>query len=127
MFGLSKKVTPFANEIVQDAAIRYVREIVSVAPVDTGLTVSSWKVGLNYTPTGTRLFVPGKLGSTATANRAAVLGVLIPRIKARVTGQTISIVNETPYLQYINKGEYQAQVSAAFKNATVNLRQKKLL
>lgn len=127
MFGLSKRVTLFANEIVQDAAIRYVNEIVSVAPVDTGLTVSSWKVGLNYVPTGTRIFVPGKLGSTAAANRSAVLGVLIPRIKARVTGQTISIVNETPYLQYINKGEYEQRVSVAFKNATANLRQKKLL
>jgi hypothetical protein len=56
-----------------------------------------------------------------------VLGILIPRIKARVTGQTISIVNETPYLQYINKGEYEQRVNVAFKNATVNLRQKKLL
>ncbi len=71
------------------AATAFVTEVIDGAPVDTGLTVASWKIGLNYSPQGTRNFAPGKLGSTAAANRAAVKADVLPLIDDRQSGQTI--------------------------------------
>jgi hypothetical protein len=117
MLGLSKRVTENANEIVKAADTDFITEVIDRAPVDTGLTVSSWKVGLNYKPVGTRLFVPGKLGSTATANREAVKSVVLPTISKRITGETIFFANQTPYLTFINGGEYEQAIDSAYKRA----------
>ncbi len=127
ILGLSKRITPNANEMTKAAARAFVNDVIDAAPVDTGLLVSSWKVGRNYRPRGTRVFAPGKLGSTAAANRAAVREVLHKQIDQRVTGETLSIVNETPYASYVNKGEYEQYIEQALKRATDAVRQRKIL
>ena len=127
ILGLSKKLHVNANLMTQDAARAFANEVIDRAPVDTGLLVSSWKVGLNYQPRGTRIFSPGELGSTAAANKAAVREVLLARIAQRVTGQTISFTNSTPYLEYVNKGEYEQVIKAALMRAKDAVKQRKLL
>lgn len=124
---LSKNIEPNANEMTKAAAKAFVTEVIDAAPVDTGRTVSSWKVGLNYQPRGSRLFVPGKLGSTAAANRAAVKADVYPQIERRVTGQTISIVNDTPYLLFINDGDYKKFIDSGLKRAIDAVKQRKIL
>lgn len=124
---LRRDIHENANELVKEAARTFAEDVVDSAPVDTGLTVSSWKVGLNYHPTGTRIFAPGKLGSTAEANRRAVKAVLLERINQRVTGQTLTFVNDTPYIQYINDGEYMRYIDTAMARAMESVRQRKLL
>ena len=113
MFGLSKRIEPNANRMVQDAAAAFLEEVVARTPVDTGQAVSSWKVGLNYQPRGTRTFSPGAKGSTASANRSAVLSSELPKIRNRRTGQTISVVNTAEYIERLNNGS-SAQAPAGF-------------
>ncbi len=127
ILGLSKRITENANEITKELSKEFITSVIDATPVDVGQLVSSWKVGLNYRPSGTRLFVPGKAGSTAGANRAAVLSVVLPTIERRVTGQTISFVNDTPYLQYVNKGDYQQIIDVAYQRARDKVKARKLL
>lgn len=124
---LSKRIEPNANEITKVAARAFINEVVDGAPVDTGLTVSSWKVGLNYKPVGTRLFSPGMKGSTSQANKDAVKAAILPTIDKRVTGQTISFTNSTPYLQYINGGDYQRFIDSALDRAKDAVKSRKIL
>lgn len=127
MLGLSKRITANANQMTKDAARAFIDSVVDDTPVDTGLMVSSWKVGLNYQPSGTRIFAPGKLGSTASTNREAVKAAIYPYIDRRVTGQTISFTNDTPYLQYVNDGDYARYVTKARQRAYDAAKQRKLL
>lgn len=124
---LSRNIEPNANEMTKAAARAFLNDIIDAAPVDTGQLVSSWKVGLNYHPKGTRIFVPGKLGSTAAANREAVRQVVLDRVNERVTGQTINIVNDTPYLMHVNDGAYEDYIDAALRSAMEAVRQRKIL
>lgn len=123
---LRRDIVENANELTKQAARTFIEDVIDSAPVDTGLTVSSWKVGLNYRPSGTRLFSPGKLGSTAEANRRAVKAVVLERINQRVTGQTISFANDTPYVQYINDGDYKRYIESAMARAMDSVKQRKL-
>jgi len=124
---LSKRIEPNANEITKAAGKAFINEVVDGAPVDTGLTVSSWKVGLNYKPVGTRIFAPGVKGSTAQANRDAVKAAVFATIDKRVTGQTMSFTNSTPYLKYINGGDYQRYIDSALDRAKDAVRSRKIL
>ena len=126
ILGLKANLERNANEIVKAAARAYVTEVIDASPVDTGRMVSSWKVGLNYSPRGTRLFSAGVKGSTAEANRTAVKAAVLPTIDARVTGQTIYIANDTYYLKFVNGGEYERFVKSALDRATSAARQRKL-
>lgn len=131
MFGLANKIEKNANEKVKDAAKAFLTTVVEMTPVDTGQAVSSWKVGLNYKPRGTRVFAEGTDGSTASANRSAVLALELPKIAARVTGQTISVVNTAPYIQRLNNGTSRKApagfIDTAYLNATLAIRKRKLL
>lgn len=131
MFGLSKKSVTNANEMVKDAAKAFLTEVVNRTPVDTAQAVSSWKVGLNYKPRGTRNLIPGLKGSTAGAARSAVLASELPKIEKRVTGQTISVVNTTDYIEELNSGSSKQApagfIDAARVAATVAIRRRKVL
>jgi len=101
---IQKGIVENAAEKVKLAAKAYLTEVVNGTPADTGQAISSWKVGLNYQPRGVRTLVKGKAGSTRAANISAVLNIELPKIEARVTGQTIYIVNTTPYISLLNAG-----------------------
>lgn len=131
MFGLSKRIEQNANLKVKDAAKAFLTTVVEMTPVDTGQAVSSWKVGLNYKPRGTRIFSEGTSGSTASANRSAVLAQELPKISARVTGQTISVVNTAPYIQRLNNGSSKKApagfIDSAYQSATIEVRKRRIL
>lgn len=101
---LQGKIVEGANEKVKLAAKAYLTEVVNGTPADTGQAISSWKVGLNYSPVGERTFVKGEKGSSRGANISAVLSMELPKIDRRVTGQTIYIVNTTSYIGLLNAG-----------------------
>lgn len=124
---LRRDIEPNANEMTKAAARAFVNKVIDATPVDTGRLVSSWKVGLNYKPTGTRIFSPGKLGSTAAANREAARAAAMQQINRRETGQTISIVNDTPYMVYVNDGEFKKYVDQALLAAIDAVKQRKLI
>lgn len=131
IFNLSKRIEPNANKKVKDAATAFLTTVVNQTPVDTGQAVSSWKVGLNYRPTGTRVFAKGDKGSTAGANRSAVLSQELPKIAKRITGQTISVVNTVDYIQKLNAGgSKQAPagfIDTAFQSASIAARRQRIL
>lgn len=131
MFDLSKRVEPNANQIVKDAAKAFLTSVVEKTPVDTGQAVSSWKVGLNYQPSGPRLFSPGSKGSTAGANRSAALGEGLPTIEKRKTGQNINIVNTVEYISRLNAGSSRQApagfIESAFQMATIAARRGRIL
>jgi hypothetical protein len=127
ILNVSKRLEANANEIVKDAAKAFIVEVVNNAPVDTGQLVSSWKVGLNYHPRGVRTFEPGIKGSTAEFNRAAVLDDTYSIIDRRQTGQTITFVNHTPYLEYVNNGEYDRFVISALDRVKNRPKQRKII
>ena len=101
---LQKNIVEGANEKVKRAAKAYLTEVVRGTPADTGKAISSWKVGLNYSPRGERTFAKGKAGSTRAANISAVLNLELPKIDGRQTGQTVYIVNTTSYIGLLNAG-----------------------
>jgi HK97 gp10 family phage protein len=131
IFKLANRIEPNANEMVKDAAKAFLTTVVNMTPVDEGTAVSSWKVGLNYKPQGTRVFAKGSKGSTAGANRAAVLADTLPKIEKRVTGITISIVNTAPHIAYLNSGSSRQApagfIEAAYQQSYIAIRRRKVL
>ncbi len=113
MLKLGRRIEDNANKKTQLAAREFLTTVVNETPADKGQAISSWKVGLNYQPRGTRLFVEGTKGSTAASNRAAVLSAELPKIEQRVTGMTIYIVNTAPYITLLNQGRSN-QAQAGF-------------
>lgn len=101
---IQRNIVDGANEKVKRAAKAYLTEVVQGTPADTGQAISSWKVGLNYSPRGTRTFSEGSKGSTRAVNISAVLNFELPKIEGRQTGQTIYIVNTTSYIGLLNAG-----------------------
>ena len=101
---IQRNIVDGANEKVKRAAKAYLTEVVQGTPADTGQAISSWKVGLNYSPRGTRTFSKGAKGSTRAVNISAVLNFELPKIDSRQTGQTIYIVNTTSYIGLLNAG-----------------------
>lgn len=101
---IQKGIVENAAEKVKLASQAYFTEVVQGTPADTGQAISSWKIGLNYVPRGTRTFVPGKAGSTRFPNISATLSAELPKISRRVTGQTVYIVNTTDYISFLNEG-----------------------
>lgn len=117
MYGLSKRVDSNCNELVKDAARKFFTTVVERTPVDTGLAISNWRVGLNYTPYGfSGPYVVGVQGSSKGANIASVLSRYLPTIEQRRTGQTISIVNTAPHIEKLNQG-HSSQAPAGFIEA----------
>lgn len=122
MLGLSSRIVPYANEVVRAVGEEFLTTVVNETPVDEGDAVSSWKVGLNYTPVGERdAFTRGKKGSTAASNRNAVLSKELPKIRKRVTGQTISIVNTSPYIEMLENGSSKQAPAGFIARARVRM------
>jgi hypothetical protein len=116
-FGLSKRIAADGEERVRNAARIFLQELVAVTPVDKGWAVSNWRIGVNYMPTNIRpAFSPGRKGSTATANRAAVLANELPKLDKYKTGRTINVVNNAPHILKLNDG-YSGQAKAGFIQA----------
>lgn len=119
MFGLSRNVVSNANDIVKGAARSFMKRVIDETPVDTGKAVSNWKVGLGYEPHGIeQSAVPGKGGSTAAPNRERAYLLASTRISARVTGQTIYVVNNAEYIDRLNNG-YSDQAPGGFIDQAV--------
>lgn len=120
MFGLSNRVGFNANQIVKDVAAKCVAELIDRTPIDKGRAVSNWRVGLNYEPRGEiDAHLPGHLGSTSGVNRSTTKSIALSHISARVTGQTIYIVNNVRYMVYLNQG-WSDQAPAGFVDHAVH-------
>lgn len=102
-----------ANEKVKNASRGFLTTVVEGTPADTGQAISSWKVGLNYQPTGARNLAPGSKGSTRSAAISATMSMELPKISRRVTGMTVYIVNTTSYISALNDGR-SSQAPAGF-------------
>lgn len=101
---IQRSIGEGANAKVKEAAKAYLTTVVQGTPADTGQAISSWKVGLNYSPRGERTFAKGTKGSTRQANISATLSMELPKIESRQTGQTVYIVNTTGYIGLLNAG-----------------------
>lgn len=110
---LGRKIETNANEKVKNASKAFLTEAVRGTPADTAQAVSSWKVGLNYQPSGVRNLAPGSKGSSKSAAVGAVLMLELPKIDRRVTGITVYIVNTTSYISLLNAGR-SSQAPAGF-------------
>lgn len=110
---LQRGVETNANEKVKNASKAFLRTVVPATPADTAQAVSSWKVGLNYQPSGTRNLAPGSKGSSKSAAVGAVLMMELPKIDRRTTGITVYIVNTTSYISLLNSGR-SSQAPAGF-------------
>lgn len=110
---LQRGVEKNANEKVKNASKAFLSTVVPATPADTAQAVSSWKVGLNYQPSGARNLAPGTKGSSKSAAVGAVLALELPKIDRRVTGITVYIVNTTSYISLLNAGR-SSQAPAGF-------------
>jgi hypothetical protein len=110
---IQRGIVENANEKVIRASRAFLTEVVTGTPADTGQAISSWKTGLNYSPTGTRNLAPGVKGSSRGAAISAVLSLELPRLSRRQTGQTVYIVNTVSYIDQLNAGRSK-QAPAGF-------------
>jgi hypothetical protein len=110
---IQRGIVDNANEKVIRASRAFLTEVVTGTPADTGQAISSWKTGLNYSPTGTRNLAPGEKGSSRNTAISAVLNLELPRLDRRRTGQTVYIVNTVSYIDLLNAGRSK-QAPAGF-------------
>jgi hypothetical protein len=110
----NRKIRLYASQVgdIGDAAAKAAsREVlfnlVRATPVDQGIAISNWQVGIGSAPSGEiPAYSYGDKGSTATANRAAALTAGMAQIKGYKSGEgkAIHIVNNAKHIGELNKG-----------------------
>lgn len=134
-----RRIRLYANKagLLGDVAVRaasqsVLEELAAATPVDTGLAVSNWQVGIGRSPKEPiPPYAPGSKGSTALANREAMLAAGIAAVQGYVSGrgQAVHIVNNAEHIGLLNDGHSQQAPAnfvetavAAGRSAVQNLR-----
>lgn len=109
-----------AGELGDVAAKTAAREtlfnLVRATPVDQGIAISNWEVGIGSAPAEERgAYSYGSQGSTATANRTAALSAGLAQIKGYKSGEgkAIHMVNNARHIVRLNEG-HSNQAPAGF-------------
>lgn len=123
-----RKIRLYANKAGElgDAAVKAASRatlfnLAMTTPVDTGIAISNWQVGLGSAPTNEiPAFVPGYQGSTADANRGAMLEAGLATVQGYKAGQTgaVHIVNNSKHIGALNAG-HSKQAPANFVEIAV--------
>jgi hypothetical protein len=94
--------------IKSEAAKVIAKEVVNNTPVDTSQALSNWQGSVGAPKSGTlKAYVPGKLGSTATASGLAAISNINLSIKGAEVEQDIWLSNNLDYAVKLNQGRIQ--------------------
>jgi len=90
---------------VKDTSKAYLVAVADATPVDTGMAVSNYQVGINASPSGVLPpHVPGKFRSTALENLNATIAAGASIIDSSKPGDAIHITNNLDYIGDLNDG-----------------------
>lgn len=100
-----KNLPEEVHTVVKDTTKAYLITAADVTPVDTGLAISNWRVGVNEAPSGViNAHVPGKFRSTALENLNATIQAAMSIIDSGRPGDVYRIVNNVEYIGDLNNG-----------------------
>lgn len=117
----ANKAGELGDVATKAASSAVLRNLADRTPVDEGIAVSNWQVGLGSAPSGEiAAYSPGSKGSTASANRSAMLSAGLAKIASYQSGsgQAIHIVNNAKHIGELNRGHSQ-QAPADFIQTAV--------
>lgn len=101
----SRNLPEQVHEVVKNVAKAYLVAVADLTPVDEGVAISNWQIGINASPTGVlKAHVPGKFRSTALENLNATIRAGTSIADSSKPGDVLHIVNNTPYIQDLNNG-----------------------
>jgi len=98
------------REVLQATALKLTASIIKRTPVDTGRARGNWQVGINNKPDSV-VATTDKSGNAALSNGANT-------IRTAGTTDTISVINNLPYIQKLENGSSQ-QAPAGMVKVTV--------
>lgn len=117
------KVGKVGDEAVRTVASATLRSLAYDTPVDTGLAVSNWQVGLGTAPSAERpAYSVGERGSTAETNRLAVIqaGSTVINGYTSGSGAAVHIVNNAKHIGALNDGHSKQAPSNFVETALLN-------
>ena len=120
----AKSIDKKASDVAVKTALFLLDTLIFRTPVDTSQALSNWQVSLEA-PIGSFIapYVPGYLGYTMTASAAEAIRIGTANLANKKPGQTIYIVNNTPYIRGLNSGSSK-QAPAGFVEASVMVARK---
>jgi hypothetical protein len=102
------------NEVKKAAVIAIVTDLAYNTPIDEGVHLSNWQVGIGRPPQGPRgAHFPGEGGSTRTPNAQLTVGLARLAVERVKPGVPVFISNEAPAIVRLNEG-WSAQAPAGF-------------
>ena len=117
----ANKAGEVGDVAVKAASSATLRELARATPVDEGIAVSNWQVGIGSAPSNAiPAFAPGKQGSTADTNRLAMLEAGLAAITGYKSGSgaAVHIVNNAKHIGALNDG-HSKQAPANFVETAV--------
>jgi hypothetical protein len=135
MQALAVKLPIAASEVAKDVARTVLHDLTQVTPVDTGLALSNWQVGIGSAPGGiVPPFSPSPRGRvkqgvwvhsvdpivTAQANAQPTFDAGNNAINSKTVGEDIYIVNNVDYISILDSGSSN-QAPAGFVDRAVIL------
>lgn len=126
MEARAKKIQTAASDAAVKVALGILNTLVFRTPVDTSRALSNWQVSTDA-PIGSYIqaYSPGYLGYTQLASAQSAISVGTMNLEKKKPGQTIYIVNNTPYIRGLNSGSSK-QAPAGFVEASVLIARKKM-
>lgn len=118
MSALGKRVETNFDRKVNTIALAVDKAILETTPVDTGQAISNWVAVLGGPSSGQiQPYVPGKFGSTHTANIQAAYAQAVYTITPRTGNTPIYISNAAVYINKLNSGTSTQAPSGFVQNS----------
>ena len=107
-----------AEKVLKDQvnfySLNFVRTVVSLTPVDTSKAVSNWRLDIIPISGDIAPHAYGNRGSTAAQSRSVAIALAEARLATRTVGETIYIINHTPYIADLEQGKSRQQPTAGW-------------
>lgn len=120
----AKVIERRVNEIKIEVVTAGLYSLAQSTPVDEGVAVSNWQVGVGAAKTGVLpAYVPGEDQSTEAANRMAMLEAARNPLKTVKLGDAVHVTNNLDYIIDLDQGSSpQAPIGAMVPAALVTMR-----
>ena len=126
-----RRVQTGAARIVREGAFAALVTLVRDTPIDTGRAKSNWQAGVG-SPTGgapggvlEEAYVPGRRGSTRTANESAAIAAGRAALAGNKDGDSCYVVNNLSYIDELNAGSSR-QAPAGFIERAISAARAKI-
>ena len=117
---LRDRIKTSASDTAKNASAAILKSLVSNTPVDTSQALSSWIVTLDKPSSASNpAHVLGTKGSSASASAEITLREGLAILEGKKPGQNIYIVNNQPYIGYLNDGSSSQQPAGFVERAAL--------